>query len=330
MTNRRTFVGAVAGGLLALPGVAPAQVARKVWRVGFLAAASRQFLVDTGYYAAFLQGMREQGYVEGQNLAIEARFADGKYERLPALAAELVRLKVDAIVAVPSPAIRAAQQATTTIPIVFPSTGDPVGSGFAASLAHPGGNITGLSNTNLDASPKLLEMLIAVVPGIARVVVLANPGSSTERAILNNVDAAARKSGIQILTIEVRTPGEIEKGFAVMKREHVDAFVIAGDSFLNMQGPQIAELAVKFRMPSVGTRPSYAKGNGLMSYGQEVTDNYRRAATYVDRILKGAKPGDLPIEQATRFEMVVNIRTAKALGLTIPQSLLARADVVIR
>jgi len=330
MVNRRTFVGAVAGGLLALPGIVPAQVARKFWRVGFLAAASRQSLVDTGYYAAFLQGMREQGYVEGRNLAIEARFADGKYERLPDLAVELVRQKVDVIVAVPSPAIRAAQQATTTIPIVFPSTGDPVGSGFAASLAHPGGNITGLSNTNLDASPKLLEMLVAVVPGIARVVVLANPGSSTERAILNNVDAAARKTGIQILTIEVRTPDEIEKGFAVMKREHVDAFVIAGDSFLNMHGPQIAELATKFRLPSVGTRPSYAKGNGLMSYGQEVTDNYRRAATYVDKILKGAKPGDLPIEQATRFEMVVNLRTAKALGLTIPQSLLARADVVIR
>ena len=330
MMNRRTFVCAFTGGLLALPGVVPAQVARKLWRVGFLAAASRQSLVDAGYYAAFLQGMREQGYVEGRNLAIEARFADGKYERLPDLAVELVRLKVDVIVAVPSPAIRAAQQATTTIPIVFPSTGDPVGSGFAASLAHPGGNITGLSNTNVDASPKLLEMLIAVVPGIARVVVLANPGSSTERAILNNVDAAARTTGIQVLTIEVRTPDEIEKGFAVMKREHVDAFVIAGDSFLNMHGAQIAELAAKFRLPSVGTRPSYAKGNGLMSYGQEVTDNYRRAATYVDKILKGAKPGDLPIEQATRFEMVVNLRTAKALGLTIPQSLLARADVVIR
>ncbi len=243
---------------------------------------------------------------------------------------ELVRLEVAVIVAVPSPAIRAAQHATSSIPIVFPSTGDPVGSGFAASLAHPGGNLTGLSNTNLDISTKLLELLLTMVPKMSRIAVLANPGSSTERATLKDIEAAAQKKGIEILTMEARTPDEIESGFAVMRRERVDALVIAGDSFLNMQGRQIAELATRFHLPSIGTRPSYVKGGGLMSYGHNVVDSYRRAATYVDKILKGAKPGDLPIEQPTTFEFVINLRTAKALGLAIPQSLLLRADEVIQ
>ncbi len=328
--NRRRFVGAVAGGLLVASGIVAAQPPAKVWRIGFLSAGSRQSLADAGYYPAFLQGMRELGYFEGKNLAIEARYADGQYERLPALAAELVRLKVDVIVATPSPAIRAAQHATTTIPIISANTGDPVGSGFAASLAHPGGNLSGLSSNNLDTSAKLLELLSTMAPKMSRVAVLANPGSSTERAILKNIEAAAQRAGIQILTVEARTPDEIEQGFAVMRREHVDAVVIAGDGFLNMQGQQIADLAARFRLPSIGTRSSYAKSNCLMSYGQDITYNYRRAATYVDKVLKGAKPGDLPVEQPTKFELIINLKTAQALGLTIPQSLLLRANEVIQ
>jgi putative ABC transport system substrate-binding protein len=327
--DRRTFIGTLAGVLSAAPLASFAQQPARVWRIGFLVASSRQ-TGDDGRYDAFLQGMRGLGYVEGKNLAIEWRFADGNYERLPALAAELVRLKVDLIVAVPSPAIRAAQQATTTIPIVFPSTGDPVGSGFAASLARPGSNLTGLSNSNLDVSAKTLELLTIMVPKLSRVAVLANPGSSTESAMLKSIDAAAQKVGLQILSIEASTPEEIERAFSTMGRDRVDAVVIAADALFNMQRRQIAELAIKSRLPSISQGTVYAKAGGLMSYGQDSTESYRRAAQYVDKILKGAKPGDLPIEQPTRLNLLINLKTAKAIGLTIPQSLLLRADEVIQ
>ena len=229
-----------------------------------------------------------------------------------------------------APAIRAAHRATTAIPIVFPSTGDPVGSGFAASLARPGGNLTGLSNTNLDISAKTLELLTTMTPKMSRVAVLANPGSSTESAIVKSIELAAQKVGLHILTVEAHTPEEIERGFATMRRERVDAVVIAADAFLSMQRQQIAELAIKFRLPSITQGVVYAKVGGLMSYGQDTAEGYRRAAAYVDRILKGAKPGELPIEQPTRLYLLINLKTAKALGLTIPQSLLLRADEVIQ
>jgi len=328
--DRRAFVGMVAAGLLAASGIVAAQQPAKVWRIGFLSAVSRESLMESGDYGAFLQGMLERGYVEGKNLAIEWRFAEGQYDRLPVLVKDLVRLKVDVIVATPSPAIRAAQHATTTIPIVFPTTGDPVGSGFAASLARPGSNITGLSNTNLDLSAKTLELLTTMVPKMSRVAILANPGSSTETAILKSIEAAALKVAVQILPVEARTPKEIEDGFAFMKREHADAFVIAADAFLSMQRRQIAELAIKYRLPSVSPVAAYANAGGLMSYGYDSTENYRRAATYVDKILKGAKPADLPIEQPTKFKLLINLKTANAIGLTIPQSLLLRADEVIQ
>jgi putative ABC transport system substrate-binding protein len=329
MTGRRAFVAAAAaGGLLWVPRVAVAQAV--IRRIGFLSAASRQAVVEAGYYRAFLQGMAELGYVEGKNLAVEARFADDDYGRLPGLAAELVALKVEVIVAVPSPAIRAAQRATSTIPIVFPSTGDPVGSGFAASLAHPGGNLTGLSNTNRDISAKLLELLSTVVPKMARVAILANPGSSTVGSIEKDIEEAGKVRGIEVQTIEARTPADLESGLEVMSRQRVDAFVIAGDSFLNSHGQEIADLAARLRLPSIGTRPSYARHGGLMGYGVDAVDSYRRAATYVDKILKGARPGDLPIEQPTKFEMVINVKTAKSLGLSVPQSLLLRAYEAIQ
>jgi len=329
MIDRRTFLGVLAGGLFASPLGCLAQRAPKVWRIGFLAAASQQDFTD-GRLDALIQGMRELGYVENKNFVIEARYGDGNYDRLPNLAVELVRLKVDVIVAVPSPAIRAAQHATTTIPIVFPSTGDPVGSGFVASLAHPGGNVTGLSNTNLDISAKTLELLMTVAPQISRIAILANPGSSTAPAIVKSIDAAAHNFRVQSVSINASSPEEIESAFATMRTQRPDAIVIAGDAFLNMQAHHIAELAIKDRVPSVTQSPRYARAGGLMSYGQSATDVYRRAAAYIDRIFKGAAPGDLPVEQPTKFELVINLKTAKALGLTIPQAVLLRADEVIQ
>jgi putative ABC transport system substrate-binding protein len=328
--DRRTFVVLITYGLLVARRVAGAQQSAKVWRLGFLDASSRRTRDEAGSAGAFLQGMHELGYIEGQNLHIEWRYADGNYDILPKFAAELVSLSVDVIVAVPSPAIRAAKQATTTIPIVFPSTGDPVGNGFAASLAHPGGNLTGLSNSNLDVSAKTVELLRTILPKMSRIAVLGNPGSSTESAIMKSVRAAAQSVDVQVITVEAHTPAALDAGFAQMKRERVDAVIVAADALMGMQRKQIADLALQFRLPSVTQGVAYAKVGGLMAYGQDTTESWQRAASYVDRILKGAKPGDLPIEQPTKLRLVINMKTAKMLGLKIPQSLLARADEVIQ
>jgi putative ABC transport system substrate-binding protein len=328
MTTRRRFV-ALATGLLGVPRFAAAQQPAKVWRVGLLTPYSHQALVDDGRYGALLTGLRELGYVEGRNLVIEARYSDGDYARMPDLAAELVQLKVDVIVATPSPAIRAAQHATTTIPIVFPNTGDPVGSGFVASLAHPGGNLTGLSNSNLDVSAKTLELLRACLPKVARIAVLANPGSSTEAAMIKSLGDAARSAGVELFTVEARSPEEIEAGFTAMKRERADAVVVASDALFGMQRHQIAALALEQRLPSIAQGGYYPKGGGLMGYGVNSAENYRLAAGYVDKIFKGAKPADLPVEQPTRLELVINMKTAKALGITVPQLLLMRANELI-
>jgi len=328
--NRRAFVGTITLGLFAARMNAAAQQLKSVWRIGFLGAASRQFYIDSGRLDALLTGLRELGYVEGKNLIVEARYADGEYERLPGFASELVALKVDLIVAASSPAIRAAKQATTTIPIVFPSTGDPVGSGFVASLAHPGGNLTGMSNSNLDVSAKTLELLRAILPGMSRVAVLANPGSSTESAMLNSIGAAAQAVGIQVVPIEARTPEGIEAAFAAMRRERVDALAIAADALIGMQQRQIADLAVKHRLPSISQGAGYARSGGLMGYGLNGPDSYRSAAVYVDKIFKGAKAGDLPVQQPSRLELVINMKTARALGLTVPQAVLVRAAELIQ
>jgi len=327
--KRREFLFALGAGALATPILSFAQQPPKVWRIGYLSPRVR--MDSLPYERAFLQGMSELGYVEGKNVVVEWRFADGAYERLPYLAAELLRLNVDVIVAPSSSAIRAAQQATKTTPIVFISTGDPVGSGFVASLAQPGGNITGLSNTNLDVSAKLLELLVTMVPKLSRVAVLGNPGSSTHSAILKNVRAAAlTRVGVRVLSVEARTREEIERGFARMTQEHADSVIVAADAFLNQQAQYIAPLALKRRLPSISQPRIYVEAGGLMSYGQNTAESYRHAATYVDKILKGAKPADLPVEQPTKFELVVNLKTAKALGLTIPESIRIRADEVIR
>ena len=329
MNNRRKLLVALGAGALAAPLSSFAQQQGKVWRVGFLSQRSRPISLDSDTFGAFRQGMRELGYVEGKNLVIEWRFADTQYERLPGLAVEFVQMKVDVIVTSGPAAISAAKKATTTIPIVFGSTQDPVREGFVKSLAHPGGNITGLSNLAGDLGPKHLEMLHSMVPKLSRVGVLMNPANPSNTTALKNVQAAAQRTGVTILSLEARTAKEIENAFFMMAQKKAGAVIVARDALFNQQGRQIVELAAKNRLPYITVYRESVEAGGLMSYAPNLTDQYRRAATYVDKILKGARPGDLPVEQPTKFELIINGKTAKALGLTIPQSLLISADKVI-
>ena len=329
MNNRRKLIVALGAGALTAPFGAFAQQQGKVWRVGWLSQGTRPDPSRPNFFAAFLQGMRELGYVEGKNMVIESRYADSKFERLPDLAAELVQLKVDVILAAATPATGAAHKATTTTPIVFVNAGDPVGSGFIKSLARPSGNITGLTNMYADISSKYLEMLLSMVPKLSRVAVLVNPANPAQFNFLKNIQAAAQKTNLKILPVEARTPQEIETAFSVMAREKAGAVIVSADEFFIQQRRQVAELAAKYRLPTVSGRRGQVEAGFLMSYGPNDADLYRRAATYVDKIFKGAKPGDLPVEQPTKFELFINGKTAKALGLTIPQSLLISTDKVI-
>lgn len=327
--KRRNLLIALATGL-AIPLESFAQQQDKVRRIGFLAARSRSTPADPDvYYDAFVQGMRELGYVEGKNLVIEWRFADGKYERLPGLADELVRQKLEVIATHGTQVTEALQRATRTIPIVTAAVTDPMASGFAASLAQPGGNITGLSLMFIDVSSKYLELLKVMLPGLSRIAVLMNPGNSANPAVLKGVQSAARQLSVALVLVNARTPEEIELGFAAMRRERADAVIILPDSFYIGQRRQITELAARDRLPSMFPYREDVAVGGLMSYGPNLADSYRRAATLVDRILKGAKPGDLPFEQSTKIHLAINRKAAKALGLTIPQELLLRADEVI-
>jgi len=328
MTTRRKLLIAFGASALAAPLASFAQQG-KIWRVGFLALRHVDFVDTDYYYGPFRQGMRELGYIEGRNLAIEWRSAEGKAERLPALAAQLVQGKVDVIVTAGTQAVRAAQNATATIPIVIAAAIDPVGSGFVKSLSHPGANITGLSGLAVDISPKNLEIMLSLVPKLSRVAVLVNPANSAHAAILKSTQASAQKLNIKVMPAEAQTPQEIERAFSVMAREHAGAVIIVIDSFFVQQGRQIADLAAKHRLPSMSGSREYVEAGGLVSYGQNLADNSRRAATYVDKILRGAKPGDLPVEQPTTFELAISRKAAKALGIAIPQSILVRADKVI-
>jgi putative tryptophan/tyrosine transport system substrate-binding protein len=320
--DRRAFLGTLTGGLLAAPLVAEAQQPRgKSARIGLLGDVP-PFLDE-----AFRQGLRELGYIEGQNIVIEHRSPEWKYERLPGLAAELVRLKVDVIVAASPAATKAAKQATSTIPIVFTVSGDPVAEGFVASLARPGGNITGLATISPDLVGKHLEMLKGVAPMVSRVAVLQNP--NTHRGVLRQAAGSARGLGVQLHILEARTPSEIETAFATMSSQRVDAILVLRDAVFRAQRTQITALAAKNRLPAVYGLREEAEAGGLIAYGASVPQLYRRAAAYVDKILKGAKPAELPVEQPTTFELVINLKTARALGLTIPPSLLQRADQVI-
>ena len=328
MNNRRKLVIALGAGALAAPlGAFPQQPAAGMHRIGFLGTTSAEVIKPR--LEALRGGLRDLGYVEGKNLVIEWRFADNTLNRLSELAAELARIKVDIIVTSGLQAVGAAQKATTTIPIVMTNSPDPVGSGFVKTLARPGGNITGLSSVSVDIGPKHLEMLLSMVPKLSRVVVLTNPNNSANASSLKNIQAAARKTGVTILPLEARAPQEIENAFSMTAQKKAGAVIVVTDSFFTQQGRQIAELAAKHRLPSISASREYADAGGLMSYGPNVADGFRRAATYVDKIFKGAKPADLPVEQPMKFELFINGKTAKALGLKIPQSLLISADKVI-
>jgi putative tryptophan/tyrosine transport system substrate-binding protein len=329
VTTRRAFFGTLAGGLLAAPRSSFAQPTSKGARIGFLYFGSRQSALDTGRYNAFMLGMRELGYTEGKNFILEARFADGKAERTPALAAELVRLKVDVIVATGSAVYRALQH-STTIPVVVTLTFDPVGDGYAASMARPGGNFTGLSIGAGDLGPKLLELLKATVPKVSRVAVLSNPENPSPPQRVIRIMSAAQKVGVQVWLAEAGTVQEIEREFAVMTKERANAAIIVADGLFLQESQLVAGQALKHRLPSISQLRELTEAGGLMSYGSNNVDNFRRAATYVDKILKGAKAGELPFEQPTRYQLVINRKTAMSLGLTIPEALLRQADEVIQ
>jgi putative ABC transport system substrate-binding protein len=328
MDRRDTVLALLALG--AAPLAADAQQAAKVTRIGYL---SPNLAAGSHLRDAFLQGLRDLGYVQGRNVVIEYRDAEGKLERLPALAAELVALKVDVILAEGGTlGPRVAMQATRTIPIVF-AAGDPVGSGLVTGLARPGGNVTGLSTLNAELVGKRLELLKQAVPGVDRIAVLRQPralGERTAKDMLEAADVAARALGVQPQFIEAGGPDEFARAFSDMTRARVGALTVLPSAMFLREHRRLAELAAKNRLPAVYVSREFVDAGGLMSYGANQSDLFRRAATYVDKILKGAKAGDLPVEQPTKFELVINLKTAKALGLTMPQSVLAHADEMIQ
>ncbi len=326
MNRRETIIALVALG--AVPLAAAAQQAAKVPRIGFLA----QNLAPSGPQEAFLQGLRDLGYVEGRNIVIEYRDAEGKFERLPALAAELVARKVDVIVAPSTVAALAVKHATRTLPIVFAGANDPVTDGLVTRLARPGGNVTGLSSLGPELAGKRLELLTQAVPGVSRVAVLWQPGGSgerTEKDMLKEADVAARALGVQLQVVEARGPAELDRAFSDMTRAGAGALTVLGSPLFVNERRRLADLAAKNRLPAVYPGRLYVDAGGLLSYGPDLADLLRRAATYVDKILKGAKPADLPVQQPTKFELVINLKAAKALGLTIPPSVRGRADRVV-
>jgi len=328
MDRRDTVLALLALG--AAPLAAEAQQAAKIARIGYLETNP---VTSPHVHEAFLQGLRDLGYVEGRNLVIEYRDAEGKVERLPALAAELVALKVDVIVASGTLAALAAKQTTRTLPIVFSPAGDPVGSGLVTSLARPGGNVTGLSAFAPELVGKRLELLKQAVPGVSRVAVLWQPGAfgeRTEKDILKRAEVAGRDLHLPLQFVEARGPADFARAFSDMSIARADALTVLASNMFVSEGRRLVDLAAAKRLPAVYSARELVDAGGLMSYGANLADLNRRAATYVDRILKGTKPADLPVEQPAKFELILNLKTAKALGLTIPQAVLGRADEVIQ
>ena len=314
--------------LFALCSSAEAQQATKIQRIGYLSGSSPS--TSANRREAFQQGLHELGYVEGKNIVIEWRWAHGKFDRLPALAAELVRLKVDVIVTTGPQATRPTKQATSTIPIVMAQDPDPVGNGFVASLAQPGGNITGLSSLAPELSGKQLELLKETVPQLSCVAVFGtstNPGNAQN---LKEVELAAKALGVKLQYLDVLSPKDIETAFRAASKGSADALLLLAGPVFVLQRAQLVDLAEKSRLPTMYPQTEYTEAGGLMYYGTNTPELFRRAATYVDKILKGAKPADLPVERPTKFELIINLKTAKQIGLTIPPNVLARADRVIR
>src|SRR5712692_6644917 len=314
--------------LVGCVGMAQAQQPAKVSRIGVLVAPTRSFFSTR--IEAFRQGLREFGYVEGKNVMIEYRYAEGKLDLLPALASELVQLKVDVIVTASAPGVQAAKNATSTIPIVFASIGDPVASGFVASLARPGGNVTGLSILAPELSGKRLELLKEAFPKVTRVMILWNLTSTSDSLSFTEMQAVAKALGVQLQSMEVRGANDFESGFQRAKKEGVQALVTIPTPVINANLKQVLEFATKNRLPAMYAGPEFVEAGGLMSYAPNYADQFRRAAVFVDKILKGAKPADLPVEQPIKFEFIINLKAAKQIGLTIPHEVLARADKVIK
>ena len=324
---RRAQLLMATGLLLAAPLAAEAQPAKQVPRIGFLGPSSADR--DASRLAAFRQGLRELGYVEGQNIVIDQRYASGRSEDLPKLAAELVRLKVDVLVTEGTAAAHAAKTATSTIPVIMGSVGNPVGAGLVASLARPGANVTGLSNSSFDLVTKRLEILKTVVPSTSNIAVLFNPANPTNPLELSKLQSAAPALGVTLFSFEVRGADDITRAYDAMTKQPRGAVLLAGDGIFRLHRERIVALAASNRLPTLYPARHFVDSGGLMSYATNFDDLFRRAATYVDKVLKGAKPADIPIEQPTKFELIINQKTAKALGLTIPPSILLQADRVI-
>jgi putative tryptophan/tyrosine transport system substrate-binding protein len=328
MIKRKGFFWSLATILLTTISDADAQQLKEVPRVAYLAAGTASS--QASQLEEFRQGLRELRYIEGKNIIIEPRYAEGKLDRLSALAAELVGLKVDVIVTAGPTATRPAKEATTKIPIVMAFDSDPVGSGFVASLAHPGGNITGLSSISAELNGKRLELLKETVPRLSRVAVLGTSTNPGNAQALKETELAAGAFGVKIQYLDVKDPKDIETAFRAARKERADALLVLNSPIFPSHRTQMTEFAVKNRLPVISFSPAFVDGGGLMSYGVRTADLFRRAAVYVDKILKGTKPADLPVEQPTKFEFVINLKAAKQIGLTIPPNVLARADRVIR
>jgi putative ABC transport system substrate-binding protein len=329
MNNRRKLVIALGAGALAAPFSSFAQQQGKIWRIGFLTARSRPTLSNPDiYYDAFVQGMHQLGYVEGKNIVIDYRSADGKYDRLPELVAELVHLKVDVLVPQGTPVALVVKRANVTTPIVMTAVGDAVASGIVASLSRPGGNITGITFFLPELAAKRLELLKEVMPRFTRIAILVNQNNSLMKPILQAMETAAKLLNVRLQPFEVQNTTEFNGAFSAMVNKRIDAVVIPDDATFVSNDKLIAELATQYRLPSIGYG-EFAAAGGLMAYGVNRLDMFRRTAYFVDKILKGIRPADIPVELPTKFELVINMKTAKALGIKVPQTIMLRADKVI-
>ena len=324
-TMRRELLTALVGAMLIAPLHAVAQQPAKTPRIAFLDPGSR----ESGLYGPFIAGLKDLGYAEGKNVIIQAHFANGDLERLPALAKEIAESRPDVIVVQSTPGVRAVVATKTTLPIVMVAVGDPVGSGFVASLGRPGGNVTGTSILTSDVSPKLLEMLKSTLPKLARVAVLVNSANANSTVSLKNIQAAAQPLELKVLPTQVATVGEIEAAMAAIAKQRPDALLIPGDPLFRLNARKIAALALRHKLPLATTNVEIVEAGGLFSYGASIADSYRRAAAYVDKVLKGAKAADLPVEKSAKFDLVINAKTAAALGIKIPASMRITAEKVI-